>query len=190
MLLAAPASRAAGEDASQWRVLIEPKFMRPEVCATIANSEQTVLVAARWAGADVIYFSKKEFAALGVDWDRFATRARSGAADELAKLQPEFVRNKHKVIEYAVVTSTSPLTASAVLAPDFLKTFEPVFGPKILIAIPSRYCVFVFPQLAGEHRDYAPMVLEAYKATPYPVSREVFELSAGGLRAVGVYEEP
>jgi hypothetical protein len=26
--------------------------------------------------------------------------------------------------------------------------------------------------------------------TPYPVSREVFELSAGGLRAVGVYEEP
>jgi hypothetical protein len=34
------------------------------------------------------------------------------------------------------------------------------------------------------------MVLEAYKATPYPVSREVFELSANGLRAVGVYEEP
>ena len=189
-MLVAPPSRAADDDASQWRVLIEPIFMRPELCAPIAHSEQTVLVPARWTGSDVVYFSKKEFAALGVDWDRFATRARSGAADELAKLQPEFVRNKRKVIEYAVVTSSSPLTAAAVLAPDFLKTFEPVFGPKILIAIPSRYCVFVFPQLAGEHRNYAPMVLDAFKATPYPVSREVFELSAGGLKAVGVYEEP
>jgi hypothetical protein len=34
------------------------------------------------------------------------------------------------------------------------------------------------------------MVFEAFRATAYPVSVEVFEVSADGMRAIGVYEEP
>jgi hypothetical protein len=60
----------------------------------------------------------------------------------------------------------------------------------VLLVVPNRSTAFVFPALAGNHRDYWPMVFEAYRATPFPVSIEVFELSARGLRAVGAFQEP
>ena len=34
------------------------------------------------------------------------------------------------------------------------------------------------------------MVFEAFRATAWPVSVEVFEVSADGFRAVGVYQDP
>ena len=99
------------------------------------------------------------------------------------------MRSSKKVIEYAAVTSDDPLTATAVLSPDFLKTFADIFGRKLLVAIPNRYTIFVFPSLATNYRDYAPMIISAYHDTPYPVSIEVFEASKDGLRATGTVEE-
>jgi hypothetical protein len=77
-----------------------------------------------------------------------------------------------------------------IFAPDFLKKFEEVFGEKMIVVIPNRHTVFVFPKLASTYREYGQMVRDAYRATAHPVSIEVFELSAAGIRAVGIYEEP
>ena len=161
--------------------------MRPEVFFSIPGAERTVLVPAWMAEGELHYFSKKEFAALQIDWPIFRTKAAGNATDK--KVKAEFVRSAKKVIEYASVTSDDPLTATAVLSPDFAKTFADIFGTKLLIAIPNRSTIFVFPSLATNYRDYAPMIIEAYRATPYPVSLEVFELSADGLRGIGTFEE-
>jgi hypothetical protein len=76
-----------------------------------------------------------------------------------------------------------------VLDPGFLKKFKDIFGTTILVAIPDRFTVFVFPSLASEYKDYSPLVIHAYHDSAYPVSLEVFEISASGIRAIGIFED-
>lgn len=173
-----------------WRLLIEPKFMPHEVSYPIASSERTVLVPALLKDGEPVCMSQREFKALAVNQKDFTRAALENASAELGKLTPEFTRNRKDVIEYATLTSASPLTASTVLAPDFLKKFADTLGPKIILAIPNRYTVYIFPALASHYQDYASMVGEAYRATSYPVSMEAYELSEKGLRAIGLYQEP
>lgn len=188
LALTVSASAETPPDAKQWHVLIEPKFMRPDVIVPIANAQHTVLAAGYLNGNDVVYFTKNNFAALGVTFEQFMEKSRGNTTAKTVKA--EFVRNKKQVIEYARLSSENPLTATAVLSQDFLKPFADIFGPKVLVAIPNRYTIYVFPSLTRDYQDYAPMIIDAYRGSTYPVSLEVFEVSAEGLKAVGEYEEP
>ena len=165
--------------------------MKPPVTFDIPKSQRAVLVPAK-VGADgaPVYLSAKEFKSLDVDWKTFLAAAQANATAELKKLTPDYTRNRKKVIEYATLTSDSELTASAVLSPEFLKIFADTLGDKVIVVIPNRYTVYVFPVLASTYKDYMPMVSEAYRATARPVSMEVYELSDKGLVTIGVYEEP
>jgi hypothetical protein len=171
-------------------VWLEPKLMRPPVANPIEGSERTLLAAGVLREGGLETLRAAEFAALKMEWAGFLTRARANAAADLATLKPRYVRNRRKVIEYAALESERPVVASAVLAPGFLSLFAETLGERVLLVVPSRSTAFVFPALAGHHRDYWPMVFAAYRATPWPVSIEVFEVSAAGVRAVGIYEEP
>jgi hypothetical protein len=175
---------------SEWRVLIEPKFIRHEVALPISGSKRAELTPVLWKNGEIVFPKKSEFDALNVDMKTILQLARQRASDELKKLTPEFTRNRKKVIEFATLSSDSPLTASVVLSPDFLKMFAETLGPKVIVAIPNRFNVFVFPALASNYRDYAPMIADAYRASSYPVSMEAYEVSAEGLKTIGLYEEP
>lgn len=164
--------------------------MSPPVPNPIPGSERTLYTAGTLRDGMLETFSVAEFRALKTEWRDFMTQAQANAAVDLATLQPRYVRNRRNVIEYAVLESTRPIVASAVLAPGLRELFTETLGDSILLVVPNRSTAFVFPALAGNHRDYWPMVFEAYRATPYPVSVEVFEVSAKGLRAVGVFQEP
>lgn len=188
LLALAPSRGWCGDPA--WRVLIEPKFMRHEVAFPILKSQRAELVPAWIKDGEPVCMSRKEFGALKTEWKIFLQTAQENASEELKKLKPEFTRNSKKVIEFATLTSESPLTAGTVLAPDFLKMFGDTLGPKVIVAIPNRYTVYVFPALASRYREYTPMIAAAYRDTPYPVSMEAYELSDEGLKTVGVYEEP
>lgn len=164
--------------------------MRPPVANPVEGSERTLFAAGALRDDELVTFGSADFSALKMSWADFQAQARKNAAADLRTLKPRYVRNRKNVIEYAALESTHPLVASAVLAPKFLELFADTLGEKVLLVVPNRSTAYVFPALAGNHRDYWPMVFAAYRATPYPVSIEVFELSAAGLRAVGVYEEP
>lgn len=174
-----------------WRVLIEPTFMKPPVTHPIEKSQKAALVPALLnKEGEPVYLSEKEFKALGVDWKTFLAAARENATVELKKLTPEYTRNRKKVIEYATLTSDSELTASTVLSPEFLKMFADTMGDKVIVVIPNRYTVYVFPVLASDYQYYTPMVAEAYRETDHPVSMEAYELSDKGLITIGLYQEP
>lgn len=165
--------------------------MKPHVAFPIARAERTVWVPGMVVeNGGVELLSRAQFEALGVTWEAFRERAANNASGGLAAIEPEYFRNKARVIEYAALASDQPIVSALVLAPEFLKKFEHVLGPKLLVAIPSRFAVFIFPAIASNYRDFAPLVTEAYRATPYPVSLEVFEVSAAGIRAIGTYENP
>ena len=182
----------AGEtpDEKSWRVWLEPKSSRAPVTLPIAGAERTVWCAGFLEEEGLRGMTQAELAGRGIGMERFAARARENAAADLAELKPRYARNRQRVIEYAELHSERPIVASVVLGPKFLALFKDTLGEKVLVAVPNRFTAFVFPSLAGHFEEYAPMVLEAWKATAWPVSVEVFEVSAAGVRCVGHYAEP
>ena len=127
---------------------------------------------------------------LKLTWPEFEAKARKNAAEELAKLHPRYERDARKSIIYAALESDRPVVAAAVLAPGFLDLWKDSLGEKVLVIVPNQCTAYVFPRLASEYLSYAPMVFRANQESTYPVSVEVFEVSATGWRCLGAYEEP
>ncbi len=78
--------------------------------------------------------------------------------------------------------------ASAVLAPKFAEMFEDTLGTDILVAIPNRNRIYVFPKLSDGWKGMADMVIADYESSPNPVSREVYAVKSGKLIAIGSYQ--
>ncbi|HEY2341823.1 MAG TPA: hypothetical protein VGH90_02280 [Chthoniobacteraceae bacterium] len=175
---------------SAWRVWFEPKFLHSATTAPIADAQQTEF-AGGVRGRDLLtVLSKETFAKLNVTWSEFFAKARANSTSDFVALKPEYVRNRKKVIQYAVLQSEEPFVASAVLAPKFLETFADTLGPKVLVIIPNQFTAYVFPALASAYQDFEPVIRKAYRDTAHPVSTEVFEFSAEGIKAVGAFESP
>ena len=184
---------------STWRVVIVGSLRAPETQTQPISGAKDAKYAAAWAAKRedgttdaVAFLSKEQFAKMSVDWNTFSAKTAAAASAELAKIQPEFIRDRNQVIECAILRAKVPgdNVTIAVLAPDFLKRFTPLFGRKMLLAIPDNQTVYLFPKLASRYQDYGERVLAVYRKSESPVSREVFELSAEGLRAIGEYTGP
>jgi len=171
-----------------WHLLVEPAFMRPDYAFPIPGTKSTIVTPATIKDDEATYLTKAEVARLKLDLDSIRRVAAASASAVLAKLTPEFVRDDRGVILYARLTSDSPATASAVLAPDFAAKFASTLGPDLLVAIPNRYRVYVYPALASKFEDTAPLILRDYELSPYPVSKEVFRVTPRGLRAEGGFD--
>jgi hypothetical protein len=173
-----------------WRVWLEPRFMHRPVTAAITGAQKTELTAGAFADGTLEPLAKGDLEKLGSTWEKFAEQARTNAAADLAQLKPEYVRNRKKILEYAVLKSAKPIVATAVLAPGFRTLFAETLGPDILVVVPGKNIAFVFPKLASTYKEYAPMVQQAYRDSDHKVSMEVFEITERGMQAIGVYPDP
>lgn len=180
-------SRANADD---WFFLPEPKFMGHEVAFPIEGAKSTVLAPAKMAEFGVEFPTVAGWTAAGLNEEAVRNVTRRLASAWLGHVKRELVRNRKKVVEYAVMRSDKVPVCVTVFAPEFWKEFEDVFGPKMMVVMPNRQTVFVFPGVAVNYSEYAPLILEAWRSPAAKVSLEVFELSERGLRAVGKFEEP
>jgi hypothetical protein len=170
-----------------WHILIEPKFLRYESSWPIQGSDRTVMVAARLVDGEIVPFTKADEEKRGATTEKILGDGARAATEVLAGLKPEYMRDDNKVIQYAVLRSESPLTASAVLAPQFAETFVRTLGPELLVAIPNRHTVYVFPKQSVIYQTFSDTIYAEYQSSPHPVSRELFELRKGKLIAIGTY---
>jgi hypothetical protein len=170
-----------------WHLLIEPKFLRYESAWPIPGSDRTVLVPARMEKGEILPLKREEVTSRGVTREKILASAPAAAAAVLATLTPRYVRDDNKVIQYAVLESDNPLTASAVLAPKLGEIFARTLGPDLLVAIPNRNLVYVFPKQSPVFQTFADLVYAEYQSSSHPVSRELFEVRDGKLIAIGAY---
>jgi hypothetical protein len=184
LIVTAVAQSAADET---WHLLIEPTFMHYEASWPIDGAERTVLVPARYANGEVLPLKGDDILALGATRDKILASAPKAASEVLATLTPRFIRDENNVIQCAVLESASPLTASAVLAPEFASLFHETLGPDVLVAIPNRFRIFVFPRGTPAFQRFSEIVIAEYDSSSYPVSKELFTLRKGKLTAVGSY---
>jgi hypothetical protein len=74
-----------------------------------------------------------------------------------------------------------------VLAPEFSTLFSETLGPDILVAIPNRFRIFVFPRASPAYQRFSEIVIAEYDSSAYPVSKELFSIRKGKLVAIGSY---
>ncbi|MFZ4116805.1 MAG: hypothetical protein ACOYK6_08835 [Chthoniobacterales bacterium] len=203
LLHAAPATREPV-------LLIEPSFYHHPIESLIPGAKKTVIAAA-WVDQTENLSSmstetahtdsqKATFEFLEPSWkttqrsfmSRFVQEGRQTLSERLSLLHPRLLRDEHQVIQVAIIDSDDPLTASTILAPNFGQQFMMIFGPEMLIAIPSATRIYVFSKLASSLDALAPAIRDDYKLSSSPISLEIFELDfklgEGGLRAVGSLE--
>ena len=174
-------------------LLVEPSFLHAPLQQKMAGAERTVIVPA-WLlkksnGEETVTFLEPGYQTLSEKkMGQFVEQARANLSSELAKLSPKFLRDEHGVIQVAMLESPQPVTASTILAPDFAAHFTTIFGPDLLITIPSSNRVYVFSKLLPPMNSIAPEIRDDYKLSVTPISTEFFELSQGQLRAIGSFD--
>ncbi|NBV84753.1 MAG: hypothetical protein EBS01_00460 [Verrucomicrobia bacterium] len=172
----------------EFRIWLEAKSMAGPVTSPIPGAARTILCAGRLDGAQLHAFSRPEWLQTGLSWVQLERLTLRLAAEDLEKCTVRFRRDRRGVIVYASIICEQSLVHSAVLAPDFDSRFSDTLGDAPLLTVPNRNEAFVFPQLGPDLARYSDMVLDAYRDSTYPVSVEVFEVSRGRLRGVGVLE--
>jgi hypothetical protein len=184
-LLAVLAVRSFAQET--WHLLVEPTFMHHEFGWPIVGAQRTVLVPARYVDGELLPLRRDEVETLSATREKILESAPQAASKVLAALKPRFIRDENKVIQCAVLESDSPLTASAVLAPEFASLFSESIGPDILVAIPNRFRIFVFPKVSPAYQRFSEIVIAEYDSSAYPVSKELFSVRKGRIVAVGSY---
>lgn len=185
LLLLTGLSATQAEDAG-WYLVPEPQFMRNDVSWPIPGAQDTVLVPARTIDGEVTLLKRADIPALQVSKEEIMESALKNASKELAKLEPKYVRDRNGAIQYAILTSESPYTASSVLAPDFTDKFDETLGPDLLVIMPNRNTVIVFPRAAPQLGSVSDLVFSEFRSSTYPISREIFTVRNGRLAAVGL----
>jgi len=176
---------ARGEQQGSPGLLLGGSFERTPIQRFLPGSKKTILFPARVGRLGEIT-PLSETPGLGShSWESFLKGARERSGLLLATLDPVLVRDSRGIVQMAVIHTDDPMTASCVLCPGFLPRFSAIFGSELIIAIPARNKIYIFPKLANRIPDTTQTIRDDYLISPMPVSTELFELSKKGLRAVG-----
>ncbi|MCX6973884.1 MAG: hypothetical protein NTZ94_06180 [Verrucomicrobia bacterium] len=184
-------------------VLVATRLVNGQIEPLAAENPREKLPSFDLTGEDTILSSLKEM--LGIKprivrdkndvipkkqptFDEIRGEALRTASQVLASIKPRIVRDKNNVVQYVVLESDNPLTASCVLAPEFASQFHDILGPEILVAMPHRNLVLVFSRQDNTHLKMAEPIVSGYLNATWPVSREVFSLENGSLRSLGVLQ--
>lgn len=181
------ATTFAGED-THWAWMVEPSFMDYKVRRKIDGSERTILALVRLKDGEIYGAEGGHERIMDMAKKPIEDDARETAAKVLALIEPRFVRDKNEVIQYAVLESENPLTASSVLAPGFAEKFADTLGPDLLVAVPNRYQLLVFSRQDQAFQKMGEFIIAGYLGSNYPVSREIFALENGRLHSLGVLQ--
>jgi hypothetical protein len=185
-LLAFAATAAAADPPPAWRLTVIPSFERREaIREKIPGSLTAAVAAARPAPYGELEFATTR-GALRVARENTAANGGSWLIDA----NVEFRRDADRVIDRILVTSDDPLLPSVVFSTSFYERFEPLLGPGFHVVIPDRNTIALFPRFAGRIPPAdAAALIEVNRLATWPVSREVFRATPGGLAAAGSLEE-
>jgi hypothetical protein len=169
-------------------LLLGGYFERPPIHRFLPKSKRTLLFPARVGRHNEVIPLGSDAGMSPKAWDRFLKESREETSLLMATLNPLMVRDNHQVIQAAVMSSDDPRLASCILNPGFLRRFSAIFGPELIVAIPSRTKIYVFPKLANRLPEMSQAIRDDYLISPQPVSKELFEVSKKGLRAIGTVD--
>ena len=169
-------------------MLLGGSFERPPVHRFLPSSRRTLLYPARVDESGFVHPLSETLWGNSHRWERLVNDSLERASLLLSTTEPLLVRDSKGVLQMAVLSSDSPLLATGILTKGFLNRFSALFGPELLVAVPTRNKVYVFPKLCNRLPEASAAVRDDHIISPCPVSTEIFEVSGKGVKAVGTVE--
>jgi len=182
-LLTPPSGQAKESGAPA--ILMGGSFEHPPVHAFLQGSKKTLLYPATMGPHGEVTPLEGSAWMTASGWDRMVKRSRESSALLLSTLDPLLIRDRKGVLQMAVLTTDSPLLATCILSPGFLTRFSAFFGPELIVAVPTRNKIYVFPKLANRLPDMTQNIRDDYLISAMPVSTELLEISKKGIKAIG-----
>ncbi len=168
-----------------------PKIVGTSHAKPVGGSVTTVFSPAREiAQAPYIeVYSDAEFAKLGISADDFEKKAREAAERLLTVYRPELIKDEAGRVRYGVYRGEKQIFACLMMAPSLGKVFENVFGKEIIVAMPDRNALYIFPPNPAVVDDFAGDMESRYELSLSAASDEVFLIKAqtGEIRALGSF---
>lgn len=179
------AQDAATEPKSEFGVLLAPNFMGFEITRPVEGAKKTALVVTRKGEFSLRYYTKALWEAENLDWDTAWPAAMATADGIVDKLEIKWIRDDNDVALYAAIQSDNPFLSSALFSKKFLPLFEAQLGARVLVIVPDRSSIYVFPKFGGKLTEFAPGLAERYEQAVSKVSLEIFEVSESGCQVIG-----
>ena len=169
---------------------LEPVALRTALARPLPDAKYTVIVPAKEDSVlGVTHYTKEEFAAAGLDWDQFMTKAATAATRLLVSIKPVVAKDATGKIAYVKLQSERPFAASVVLSPRLVPLFEGVLGDRLVALMPDRYTVYLFSRNFGPFQAFGQKILNDHAEAVYPCSIEVFEISRDGIKCIGGFDD-
>lgn len=187
---AGPARAQAAPAVEPVVAAIEPVTLRTALARNLPDAKRTVIVPAREdAVLGLSHFSKEEFAAAGLDWDQFMTKATAAATRLLVSIKPVVAKDAAGNIAYIKLKSDRPFTASIIYSPRMIPLFQGFLGDRLVALMPDRNTVYLFSRNFGEFQAFGQKIIDDHADSIYPCSIEAFEISRDGVKCIGGFDD-
>jgi hypothetical protein len=169
---------------------LEPVALRTALARSLPDAKFTVIVPAKEDSVlGISHYTKEEFAAAGLDWDQFMTKATAAATRLLVSIKPVVAKDASGQVAYIKLQSDRPFTASVVLSPRMVPLFQGVLGDRLVALMPDRNTVYLFSRNFGQFQSFGQKILNDHAEAIYPCSIEVFEISRDGIKCLGGFDD-
>lgn len=169
---------------------LEPVALRTALARPLPDAKYTVIVPAKEDSVlGLTHYTKEEFAAAGLDWDQFMTKATAAATRLLVSIKPVVAKDAAGQIAYVKLQSERPFAASIVLSPRLVPLFQNVLGDRLVALMPDRFTVYLFSRNFGQFQSFGQKIINDHAEAIYPCSIEVFEVSRDGIKCIGGFDD-
>lgn len=188
LLLLSPLRVSAEE--GELGMYLEPAHFAPDIFHQVKGAKKTVLVPARHTRYGVDTFTEKEWKEEGMDLPTVQQQALHLASKLNETAEVEWVRDDRKVVEYAIINSDHPFISSIIFPQkdgknEFVQRFRKILGDEVLVVIPERYTIYVFPRYGPTLQEFGPSLAEIYRVSDLKGSLEIFLVQENTCEVVG-----
>jgi hypothetical protein len=191
--LACGAFQMIGVDAAEkpslepYAIAIEPAVLKSKVAQPLGDSRATVMSPATETATGLKILAPDDWKALGLSWPDYQKKAITAAAKLLSSIEPVIEKDSRDIVQFIKLHHTSHLTSSLILAPELYTKFSPMLGRELLVVVPDRFTLYLFPRRSGAFLKQGPTLATLFVDATYPASSEAFELTETSLKSIGTF---
>lgn len=170
-----------------FRLLLEPRFQAPPVWELVTGAKETG-VAAGIVGknGEPRFLRPEELKLAQIDFAAFRRDTMVHIDKLFDDTKPRRVLAKDgKTSTHCIYHAKSPLIASIVFSTKLRDRHKQEYGETLLAVAPDRYTLVIMPADPDILEGRSELLASIFDQSVYPISLEVFQIDATGIRVVG-----
>jgi hypothetical protein len=175
------------------RYSLEPSYegeFQEVLFNAISDELNQVFVYISADGSQIRWIDESTIDNWGITREQMAHQAEKNMSAILAKTKFEIENIDGNSLGMLSTTETA-FKASLILSPTFRDLVMPIHGWPVYVVVPCRDFAYV---VSNDNLDFLSclggIVIDEYRKSGYPITKDVLRVSDNGITAIGTYPEP